>query len=226
MEELFSQFDFWGAVRLTLWLTVTSAAGALVIGTVVAVMRVSPVPVLRGAGAAYVSLVRNTPLTLIIVFCLLGLRYGMGIGLADETAATSIDDNIVRWAIIGLSVYHAAFVCEAIRSGINTVPEGQAEAARSIGLGFRASLRYVVMPQALRGAIAPIGSVMIALTKNTTVASAIGAAELAGFMKTAQELRADLTTPIFVLVALTFVAITLPMGMAFTSASRRWAVKR
>lgn len=226
MEELFSQFDFWGAVRLTLWLTLTSAVGAMVIGTVVAIMRVSPVPVLRWAGTAYVSLVRNTPLTLIVVFCLVGLRYGMGIGLADEAAATSIEDNIVRWAIIGLSVYHAAFVCEAIRSGINTVPEGQAEAARSIGLGFGASLRHVVMPQALRGAIAPIGSVMIALTKNTTVASAIGAAELAGFMKTAQELRADLTTPIFGLVALTFVAITLPMGVAFTSASRRWAVRR
>ena len=226
MEELFSQFDFWGAVRLTLWLTVASAAGSLVIGVVVAIMRVSPVPVLRGAGAAYVNLVRNTPLTLIIVFCLLGLRYGMGLGLADESAASSIDDNIVRWAIIGLSVYHAAFVCEAIRSGINTVPEGQAEAARSIGLGFSASLRHVVMPQAMRGAIAPIGSVMIALTKNTTVASAIGAAELAGFMKTAQELRADLTTPIFLLVALAFVTITLPMGMAFTSASRRWAVRR
>ena len=222
MEELFSQFDFWGAVRLTLWLTVASAAGSLVIGVVVAIMRVSPVPVLRGAGAAYVNLVRNTPLTLIIVFCLLGLRYGMGLGLADESAASSIDDNIVRWAIIGLSVYHAAFVCEAIRSGINTVPEGQAEAARSIGLGFSASLRHVVMPQAMRGAIAPIGSVMIALTKNTTVASAIGAAELAGFMKTAQEL----TTPIFRLVALAFVTITLPMGMAFTSASRRWAVRR
>jgi len=226
VEELFSQFDFWGAVRLTLWLTVASAAGSLVIGVVVAIMRVSPVPVLRGAGAAYVNLVRNTPLTLIIVFCLLGLRYGMGLGLADESAASSIDDNIVRWAIIGLSVYHAAFVCEAIRSGINTVPEGQAEAARSIGLGFSASLRHVVMPQAMRGAIAPIGSVMIALTKNTTVASAIGAAELAGFMKTAQELRADLTTPIFLLVALAFVTITLPMGMAFTSASRRWAVRR
>ena len=226
MEELFSQFDFWGAVRLTLWLTVASAVGSLVIGVVVAIMRVSPVPVLRGAGAAYVNLVRNTPLTLIIVFCLLGLRYGMGLGLADESAASSIDDNIVRWAIIGLSVYHAAFVCEAIRSGINTVPEGQAEAARSIGLGFSASLRHVVMPQAMRGAIAPIGSVMIALTKNTTVASAIGAAELAGFMKTAQELRADLTTPIFLLVALAFVTITLPMGMAFTSASRRWAVRR
>ncbi|WP_435200544.1 amino acid ABC transporter permease [Janibacter sp. GS2] len=226
MEELFTQFDYWGAVRLTLWLTLTSAVGALVIGTVVAVMRVSPVPVLRGAGAAYVNIIRNTPLTLIVVFCLLGLRYGMGIGLADPDATTSIDDNIVRWAIIGLSVYHAAFVCEAIRSGVNTVPDGQAEAARSIGLGFTASLRHVVMPQALRGAIAPIGSVMIALTKNTTVASAIGAAELAGFMKTAQELRADLTTPIFVLVALTFVAITLPMGMAFTSASRRLAVKR
>ncbi|MGO1165424.1 MAG: amino acid ABC transporter permease [Janibacter sp.] len=226
MEELFTEFDFWGAVQLTLWLTLASAVGALVIGIVVAVMRVSPVPVLRWAGAAYVTLIRNTPLTLIVVFCLLGLRYGMGIGLADESATTSIDDNIVRWAIIGLSVYHAAFVCEAIRSGINTVPDGQAEAARSIGLGFTASLRHVVMPQAMRGAIAPIGSVMIALTKNTTVASAIGAAELAGFMKTAQELRADLTTPIFVLVALSFVVITLPMGMAFTSASRRLAVKR
>mgnify|MGYP002718375476 CR=1 FL=1 len=127
-----------------------------------------------------------------------------------ESRTRDVDQTFLKWPVtivaVGLSVYHAAFVCEAIRSGINTVPEGQAEAARSIGLGFGASLRHVVMPQALRGAIAPIGSAMIALTKNTTVASAIGAAELAGFMKEAQEMRADLTTPIFLLVALAFVA--------------------
>ncbi len=226
MGDLFAQFDVWGAIRLTVYLTVASAIGSLVIGTVIAILRVGPVRIFNLAGATYVNIFRNTPLTLIIVFSLLGLRYALDIPLADPNSPTSINDNAIRWAIVGLSVYHASFVCEALRSGINTVPTGQAEAARSIGLTFTQSLRNVVLPQAFRGAVAPLGSVMIALTKNTTVASAIGVAELAGFMKDAQELRADLTTLIFLLVAGIFVVLTLPMGALFTHYSRKLAVKR
>ena len=225
MNELITQFDLWGAVRLTVWLAFTSAIGAGVLGALVAVMRVSPVRVLNLAGAAYVNVIRNTPLTVIIVFCLTALRYGLGLNLAPG-ASDEIVRNSIRWAIVGLSVYHAAFVCEAIRSGINTVPVGQAEAARSIGLGFGQSLRHVVFPQALRGAIAPLGSTLIALTKNTTVASAIGVAEMAGFMARGIELRSDLSLQLFLLVALVFIVLTLPVGMAFTHFSRRLAVER
>lgn len=226
MSELFQQFDVWGAFWLTIKLAAFSLAGAFVLGTIIAIMRVSPVAVFRFAGSAYVNIVRNTPLTLILTFTIMVMLYDLGINLADENSPTSITDNGVRWAIVGLAVYHAAFVCEAIRSGINTVPPGQAEAARSIGLGFTQNLRHVVLPQAIRGAIAPLASVTIALIKNTTVAAAIGVAETAALMSEAIELRADLNYVTFALVAGFFLLLTLPIGIGLTSLSRRMAVKR
>ena len=221
MGELFSQYNVLGAFGITIVLTVLSALGALVIGTVVAIMRVSPVGFLNKLGALYVNLVRNTPLTLIIVFCNIGFIVNLGMSVSDDFAR----NNLV-WATIGLAFYHAAFVCEALRSGVNTVPAGQAEAARSIGLSFGQSLREVLLPQAFRGAITPLGNTLIALTKNTTVATAIGVAEVAGLMKTMQEDRPDLMVPIFLVVAIGFVILTLPIGLVTTHLSQKLAVKR
>ena len=226
MADLLKQYDVLGAFWMTIVLTVFSAVGSLVIGTVVAVMRVSPVAILRTMGAGYVNIVRNTPLTLIIVFCNIGLFVNLGLRLADKSSSTFLVDNNIRLAVLGLSVYHAAFVCEALRSGINTVPAGQAEAARSIGLTFGQNIRHVVLPQAFRGAITPLGNTMIALTKNTTVASAIGVAEASGLMKEMIEFSPDRLVLVFLVFALGFVVLTLPMGVAFTTLSRRLAVKR
>ncbi|GAA1237354.1 amino acid ABC transporter permease [Oryzihumus leptocrescens] len=226
MADLLKQYDVLGAFWMTIVLTVFSAVGSLVIGTVVAVMRVSPVAVLRTMGAGYVNIVRNTPLTLIIVFCNIGLFVNLGLRLADKSSSTFLVDNNIRLAVLGLSVYHAAFVCEALRSGINTVPAGQAEAARSIGLSFGQNIRHVVMPQAFRGAVTPLGNTMIALTKNTTVASAIGVAEASGLMKEMIEFSPDQLVLVFLVFALGFVLLTLPMGLLFTTMSRRLAVKR
>jgi glutamate transport system permease protein len=184
------------------------------------------VAVLRTMGAGYVNIVRNTPLTLIIVFCNIGLFVNLGLRLADKSSSTFLVDNNIRLAVLGLSVYHAAFVCEALRSGINTVPAGQAEAARSIGLSFGQNIRHVVMPQAFRGAVTPLGNTMIALTKNTTVASAIGVAEASGLMKEMIEFSPDQLVLVFLVFALGFVVLTLPMGLLFTTMSRRLAVKR
>lgn len=226
MADLLKQYDVLGAFWMTIVLTVFSAVGSLVIGTVVAVMRVSPVAVLRTMGAGYVNIVRNTPLTLIIVFCNIGLFVNLGLRLADKSSSTFLVDNNIRLAVLGLSVYHAAFVCEALRSGINTVPAGQAEAARSIGLSFGQNIRHVVMPQAFRGAVTPLGNTMIALTKNTTVASAIGVAEASGLMKEMIEFSPDQLVLVFLVFALGFVVLTLPMGLLFTTMSRRLAVRR
>jgi glutamate transport system permease protein len=119
-QELYLTGFFW-----ILRLTGLSAALALVLGVFLAAMRVSPIPVLRWFGAAWVNLFRNTPLTLIIFFCYFGLFSTLGLSLADD-----INLNNFWLGVIGLSVYTAAFVCEAVRSGINTVPAGQAEAGR------------------------------------------------------------------------------------------------
>src|SRR6476661_5664010 len=225
MGDLLSKYDIVAAFGMTVYLAFFSAIGALVIGTIVAVMRVSPVRVLQTMGTAYVNIIRNTPLTLLMVFSILGALYILGINLTNPASQTSIRDNGIRWAIVALSVYHAAFVCEALRSGVNTVPVGQAEAARSIGLTFGQSLREVILPQAFRGAIAPLGSTLIALTKNTTVASVIGVAEASALMKVIFE-NETASFSVFFLFALGFVILTLPVGVIFTSLSRRLAVKR
>ena len=225
MLEFVQEYDVLAAFRMTVYLTFFSAIGSLVLGTVLAVMRVSPVPTLRRLGALYVNTVRNTPLTLILLFCVLGVLYVLQVPLAPTDSPTSVRDNAIRWAIVGLSVYHAAFVCEALRSGVNTVDRGQAEAARSIGLTFAQSMREVILPQAFRGAISPLGSVLIALTKNTTVASIIGVAEASGLMKTIIE-NETASVAVFMVFALGFVILTLPLGVLFTHLSRRLAVKR
>lgn len=226
MLELIEQFDLLGAFWMTVKLTFWSGIFALVIGTFVAVMRLSPVSILNGMGTAYVTLLRNTPLTLIIVFTSLGLWGQLGIEPADRSGGNFIPTLNFRLAILGLSVYHAAFVCEALRSGVNTIPVGQAEAARSIGLTFPQSMRQVILPQAFRGAITPLGNVLIALTKNTTVASAIGVAEASYAMKNMIEFRPDVLFSVFMVVAIGFVILTLPMGLVTSWLSGRLAVRR
>jgi glutamate transport system permease protein len=225
-RELLDKYDLVGAFLMTLKVTGLSAIGALLLGTVVAVMRVSPVTVLRVIGAGYVNIVRNTPLTVVIIFCQLGLFVQLGVAMADRDSQTFIATNVFRLAVLGLSVYHAAFVAEALRSGVNTVPVGQAEAARAIGLPFLKTLRYVVLPQAFRGAVAPLTNVLIALTKNSTVASLIGVAEISYLMKGMIEENGDAVFYIFALVAMGFVIIILPVGALLTALSKRLAVQR
>ncbi len=202
-------------------LTVAGTAGALVIGVLLAAMRVSPIPVLRGFGATWVNTFRNTPLTLIIFFCYFGLFSTLGLSLADE-----IDLNNYWLGVIGLAVYTAAFVCEAIRSGINTVPAGQAEAARAIGMSFIQTLTMIILPQAGRAVIAPLGSILIALTKNATIAGTIGVAEAANNMKDLINENGDAVIQIFLVYAGTFVALLVPTGYLFSWLGNRLAVKR
>ena len=221
MQVLLDNLDvLLGGFWLTVKLTVASAIGSLLFGTLLAAMRVSPVPVLRRAGGAYVTTLRNTPLTLVIFFSATGLGATLGLEFSD-----TIKTNNYWLAVLGLVAYTSAFVCEAIRSGINTVPVGQAEAARSIGLTFAQSLRIVIFPQAFRSVIAPLGSVLIALTKNTTIAATIGVAEAAGVMRDLIETESEVFA-IFLGVALGFVVLTLPMGLLFGWAARRAAVLR
>ncbi len=220
MFETLSNYDVLGAVWVTLQLAVLSAIGALILGTFVAILRVSPVAVLRGIGSAYVNIFRNTPLTVLLTLCVLGLSLLVGLSFSDN-----LPKDAFRWAVVGLSVYHAAFVCEAIRSGVNTVPAGQAEAARAIGLTFTQSLREVLLPQAFRGSIAPLGSVLIALIKNTTVAAVVGVGDTAGLLATITE-REGAQLPVFFAMAMIFVILTLPIGVFSTSLSQRLAVRR
>lgn len=210
---------------VTVELAALSGLLALVLGTGLAAMRLAPVPVLRWLGTGYVHLVRNTPLTLLLLLCSFGLAQTLGVSLTDPQSPTSIDDSNFRLAVLGLGVYTASFVCEAVRSGVNTVGIGQAEAARSLGLSFTQNLRIVLLPQAFRAAVIPLGSVLIALTKNTTLASAIGVAEAALLMKTMTENTAALLG-VGAVFATGFVVLTLPLGLLFGYLDRRWEASR
>jgi glutamate transport system permease protein len=217
---IFAEYDFVGAFWTTIQLSVLGTIGALLLGTVLAVLRVAPVPVLRSIGTGYVNTIRNTPLTLLMVFSILGLTYILGLEISDDAQT-----NAFWWAVIMLVLYHATYVCEALRSGVNTIPPGQAEAARSIGLTFGQSLREVLLPQAFRGSIAPLGSAIIALIKNSTVAAMIGVAEAANLMSVIVENETG-TLGVFFLFAIGFLIMTFPLGLLFTWLSERLAVKR
>ncbi len=189
-------------------------------------MRVSPVAILRTISTFYISVVRNTPLTLIVLFCSFGLYQNLGMALASRESASFLVDNNFRLAIVGFILYTSAFVAESLRSGINTVDFGQAEAARSLGLSFSDMFRKIVFPQAVRAAIVPLGNTLIALTKNTTIASTIGVAEASLLMKSTIENHANQLFTIFFVFALGFIILTLPMGLGLGKLSERMAVKK
>jgi glutamate transport system permease protein len=187
--------------------------GALGIGLVVASCRVSPVPPLRGAAFAYVEVVRNTPLTVHLVLLFFGLPK-LGLTWSPRTTA-----------IIGLAVYTGAFAGEVIRAGINTVGRGQVEAARAIGFRFGQVLRLVVLPQALRASIAPLGSVLSALVRNTAVAYTISVLDIMG-----QSDRLVTTTaqavPVLAGAALFYFSLTLPLAVGINVLERRQRILR
>ncbi|MDR8410462.1 amino acid ABC transporter permease [Nonomuraea sp. 3-1Str] len=194
---------------------------SFILGTVLVGMRVSPTPVLRAAGTVYVNVVRNTPLTLVLAFSALGLSDQLGLVFSSQPQTNSF------WLVaMGLGVYTAAFVGEALRAGMNTVPVGQAEASRAIGLTFFQTLTMIILPQAFRAVIAPLGSVVIAMIKNTTVATAGGLlTDSAATMKIVFD-TTGASIPIFLGVIAAFMVLILPIGYFTGWLSRRLAVVR
>jgi glutamate transport system permease protein len=197
------------------------AVFSLILGTILITMRVAPTPVLRVAAAVYVTFIRNTPLTLVLAFSALGLSDTLGLTFSSTPSTNSF------WLVVlGLSAYTSTFVCEALRSGINTVPLGQAEAARALGMTFFQSLQLIILPQAFRSVVAPLGSVMIAMTKNTTIAIAAGyLAESAFVMKDTFD-TTGVSIPIFLGLVVAFMAVTLPIGFVASSLVGRLAAAR
>ena len=216
METFISEFGaIWGGFLATLTLAAASGALSLVLGTVLATMRVSPVGPLRTVGTAYVEIARNTPLTLIFLgFSTVVPSLGFVPGLGFQTA------------LISLTIYTSAFVCEALRSGINSVGIGQAEAARSIGLTFGQTLSQVVLPQAWRTSIPPLISVLIALTKNTSVAAGFAYMELVAVQRTLMTSHPADALWIFFGIAIMYLVITIPLGVLASQVERRVAFAR
>lgn len=205
---------FWSGLVMTLALAVLSAALALPAGLVLAIMRSSPVPGFRWLSAIYVTATRNVPLAVVFFFS------------AFVLPQLGVRVSYFSFAIIALVAYYSSFFCEAIRSGINAVFIGQAEAARSIGLSYRDCLRFVVLPQALRSSIPPVVNVTIALVKNTAVASAFGVAESLSAMQRLANDESSAVIAILVATAAIYLCITVPLGLVATQIERRSAYSR
>ena len=201
---------FAGTVRLFL----VAAVGSLVGGTLLAGMRVSPVPILRAVGTGYVNVLRNTPLTL--VFFAFAFAY---------PRLEIVDLSFFTRACVALVVYTSAFVCEVIRSGVNTVPVGQAEASRALGFGFGQTLATIVLPQALRSVVPPLTSIEIALLKNTTIAAGFSVFEAGGIYQNLSERGYNVLVGLL-WVALGFLVLVVPLTLLQRRLERRWSVAR
>jgi glutamate transport system permease protein len=210
--------DYWPLFRdgflTTVELFLIAAVASLVFGVVLAMLRVSPVPVFRAAGTLYVTVVRNTPLTLVFLFFVFAYPYLDILSLSYFTAA-----------VVALSVYTSAFICEVVRSGINTVPLGQAEAARALGLTFGQSLSEIILPQALRSVVPPMVSTLIALLKNTTIAAGFSVAE-AGRIRSVLSDEGESQLAGLLWVALGFIVLVLVLTFVQRSLEKRWSVAR
>ena len=217
MDDLTSSFDlvlkaFW----LTLQLLALSGLASLALGTLLGAMRVGPVSVLRTAAMLYVTVVRNTPLLIVFVF----------VFIAAPTLGWFIGTPFLLKGVIALTLYTSAFVCEAVRSGINSVPLGQAEASRAVGMTFAQSMREVVLPQAFRAVVPPLASVFIALAKNTSVAAAFGLMEATARMRFFTNNNADDRMQIFLVFALGYILVVEIMSAGAIFLERRWRVAR
>lgn len=218
MEVIFGNLDLWReGIGYTLLVFFFGGVIALVLGIVVGAMRVSPVPIARALGTAYVTLVRNTPLTLVFFFFVFGYS-----ALALPTLSNTV------LGILAIGVYTATYVAETLRAGINTVPVGQAEAARAIGLPFGQVMTQIVLPQAFRSVVPPMMSVFIALLKNTTVAAGFSIAVLPQLQSTISNSHIRPGTPMEVLlwVAAIFVALVMLLTWLQRTLENRWRIAR
>jgi glutamate transport system permease protein len=197
-----------GGLLVTLELTVLGFVGALLLGTVLAVFRVSPIAPLRWAGAVYVEVLRNMPLLTLLILVVFGLP---DIGITFSLFSS---------AALCMAAFAAAFVCEAVRGGINTVPVGQAEAARSLGFTFTQSLRYVILPPAFRTMVQPLVNIFIGVVLGSSLASAVGVSELTNRTQVLNLQSAEAVV-LFLVSGAIYLAIALLGGAAGGALERR-----
>jgi putative glutamine transport system permease protein len=204
---------------LTIQISIFGLIGATILGTLVALMRVSPIAPARWIGAAYVEFLRNTPLVVQLFF------YFLGLPLLGFRFSTDTFESIFRAASIGMALYHGAYVAEVVRGGLLGVDRGQIEAARSLGLSYAQMLRYVQLPQTFRAVIPPLGNIGIALVKNTSLASTIGVAELL-FAAEIVESRTFRAEEAFMATTIFYLLLTIPLGIAVNALEKRLLVVR
>jgi glutamate transport system permease protein len=216
MDAITDNYEFFlRGILKTLEICAWSAVIALVLGTIMAIFRVSPLPPLRALGTSWVNILRNCPLPIVLFFLAFGLP------------EAGVNGTFFRFGTIGLGIYTSAFVCEVIRSGINSVALGQAEAARAIGLSFAQTIRFVVLPQAFRSVLPPLGNVFIAMIKNSAIVGAFGVVgELYYVGQTLTGSRGYGAIPVLLGVTVCYLILTLPAGALVAYLERRVAIVR
>lgn len=202
----------WG-IAFTIGLVALGWIGAMILGSVLAIMRVSPIRAARIAAAGYILVFRNIPIPVQMVLFVFGFPL-LGIVF-----------SLFSSAVIVLIAYHASFVCETLRSGLNTVAVGELEASRSLGFAPFGTMRYLVLPQAFAAVVQPLGNVLILLVKNTSVAAIIGVAELTF---TADKIAIEEVQAFIVLggAALAYVVICLLLKRLVSLLERRVAFSK
>ncbi|MEK4406659.1 amino acid ABC transporter permease [Sporosarcina psychrophila] len=208
---LINYFDmYWDGFKVTLMISLVALIGSFFIGALIAVMRIVPIAPLRWIATAYVEFFRNIPL-LVIVFFFFIATPSLGLYLSAFTAGT-----------IGLTIYTSAFIAEAIRSGILSVPTGQMEAARSSGLTYGQTMRMVILPQAIKIVIPPIGNQFINLVKNSSILALIAGAELM-YMADLISAKTYVVFDVYIFVALFYLVITIPLSFGVSYLEKRLA---
>ena len=202
---------FWVTVRLVLGALVI----ALVVGTVVAALRIAPNQGLQRVGGVYVEFFRNIPLLVLVLLIFLGLR-DSGIGIGPWTAG-----------ILALGLYTAAYVAEVLRSGVFSVSKGQVEASLSLGFTYAETMRRIILPQAVRTVISPLGSLVIAMIKNSAIVGA-SAIALSDLLKVGRILnsRTFQTFPSFFWAAVGYLLLTVAVTVLFRRLELRYAIRR
>jgi His/Glu/Gln/Arg/opine family amino acid ABC transporter permease subunit len=213
LTDNFDEFlaGFWVTVRLVVF----AFAIAMVVGTLVAALRIAPNKWLQRLGGVYVETFRNIPLLVLLFISFAGLRRaGAGVGPWEA-------------GIASLGLYTAAYVAEALRSGVFSVSKGQREAALSLGYTYAQTLRRVVFPQAFRTVISPLGSLIIAMIKNSAI---IGVSLLAldDLLKTARVIssRTFQTDEAFFWAAVGYLILTVAATFAVRALEKRYAIHR
>jgi His/Glu/Gln/Arg/opine family amino acid ABC transporter permease subunit len=213
LTENFDEFvsGFWTTVELV----VVSFVIAMAVGTLVAAFRVAPNPWLQRIGALYVECFRNIPLLVLIFIAYPGLR----------RAGVEISAFVAGVASLGL--YTAAYVAEALRSGVFSVSKGQIEASLSLGFTYPETMRRIILPQAFRTVISPLGSLIIAMIKNSAI---LGGSILAlnDLLKTGRVIAARSfdVIPAFVAAAAGYLILTALATVAIRVLESRYAVRR
>ncbi|MCL1839115.1 MAG: amino acid ABC transporter permease [Propionibacteriaceae bacterium] len=207
-----------GALLLGWRMTLTLAGIAMVLaflgGTVIAILRVSPIPIFRAIGTTYVELVRNTPLTVLFFFAVF-LSPHLG-----------IKATFFQAAVFALTAYNFCQFSEAVRSGLNAVPKGQSEASRALGMTTMQMLLSVIIPQAIRAMIPPLASGIVIVVKGSSVAGVFGVVELINSMNNLSGLYGEKVIQILVVVVLLFLAVNLPIGFFSNFMERRLKMVR